>query len=70
MKEWPEEDDHLTFAGGEGGMGDLRKKNPADWFRGKKFLQGNTSRKRLLNWKRISFMAYEAGKNSYAVVCQ
>ena len=26
MKEWPQEDDHLTFAGGEGGMGDLRKK--------------------------------------------
>ena len=31
--------DHLTFGGGgEGGMGDLGKKYPADWFQGEKNL--------------------------------
>ena len=35
MKEWHQEDDHLTFARGEGGMGDLRKKLLQTDFEGK-----------------------------------
>ena len=52
---------------GFGDMGDFRKKYPEDWFGGKKFLQGNTWRKKFLHWKNWRIMTE---KNSYAVVCQ
>ena len=63
----------FDFWGREGwwGMGDFRKKNiPQTDFEGKKFLQGNIWREKMLPWKKIPFMAYNAGKNSYTVVCQ
>ena len=57
--------------GGGWGKGDSRKKNILQTdFEGKKILQGNIWWKKILPWKKISFMAYNAGKNSYTLVCQ
>ena len=43
-------------------MGDLRKENSAYCFRGKRFLHGNTWRKKYLSCRILE-------KNSYTVVC-
>ena len=49
--------------GGEGGMGDFRKKNSAEWFRAKKkFLKGNTWRKQNSYIEKKSFMAHSSEK--------
>ena len=56
MKEWPEEDDHLTFAGGEGGMGDLRKKILHTDFEGKDScteIPGEENIFHVVRWKKI-----------------
>ena len=47
------------------------KKYPADWFwlKKKKFCKEITSEKNILHWKKISRMAYNAGKKSYTVEC-
>ena len=51
-----------------GGMGDFRKKYPADWFRGKnnscKEIPGG---KKFSHWREIFFMACNVGKKSYIV---
>ena len=67
----------LDFWGGGGGMGNFRKKNPTDWFRGKKYLVRRYLRKKIsctekkyLSWH-INYAAkknvtplYVRGKNS------
>ena len=70
------EADHLTFeGGGEGGIGDLGKKYPADWFQGektlaRKYLGGKSSctGKKNLSWgiilERKSCTVVCWGKNS------
>ena len=70
---------HLNFRGrpfdfwGGGGVGYgwfQKEKYPADWFRGEKILARKYLAEKNPTPKKISFMAYNAEKNSYTVVCQ
>ena len=49
-------------------VGDLSKKYPADLFRSEKIVQGYTWGKIYFRLKKISLVAYNAGKKSYAVL--
>ena len=52
-------------------MGDFRKKNNLQTdFEGKKFLQGNTRRKKKSYTEKKSFTPYNPEKYYYIVVCQ
>ena len=46
--------EHLTF---EEVMGDFRKKDPADWFRGENVCKGITGKNNTLYWKKKTLMA-------------
>ena len=53
--------DHLTFEG------DFRKKYPADW---KKYSCKEMPGEKIPKLRKIFFIAYNARKKSYTVVCQ
>ena len=67
---------HLTFErGGGGGAG-----GGYGWFEEKiscrliwresNMLQGNFLETNILHWKKLSLLAYDAGKKSYTVICR
>ena len=60
--------DHLTFGGGEGGIGDLGKKYPADWFQGEKNLARKYLGEKIPALKKISLIVYNTGKKSLTLL--
>ena len=56
------------WGGGEGGIGDLGKKYPADWFQGEKNLARKYLGEKIPALKKISLIVYNTGKKSLTLL--